>query len=256
MHKIILLISLFILQNLFGQDDFEKIKLHLQSFDYVQELKSLRGKKFGSFETLVITDLLKRKLDFGYEHHRYILLPVSGNELRLNILVKNDSIIHGWLSYFNSVKKRHSHISEFKSDPIVVEDYVHRHNKFYKSKLGVIDFQEQLIEEYLVGFGCGYTGRDTSPKTKESMGWVKQRKKHKLNGNLISFSPELQTLGAMGLMSLNKLNDEQNRIIQHLLQRNSVINSCLADIYGMGETFSERINRNNNKTLKTLFNIK
>jgi len=70
---------------------------------------------------------------------------------------------------------------------------------------------------------------------------VKRKNRKELNKYLTSFSPELQTLGTIGLLKIGKITAEEKHFIDHLKNRNSVIFSCSGCLYGIGETFNERI---------------
>ena len=103
------------------------------------------------------------------------------------------------------------------------------------------DFEEQILAEYTVGFGCGIVGMDVSNESKKALRFAKNNNRKALKKYLTSFSPELQTLGTIGLFKISKLSNEQKRIIGHLKNRNSVIFSCSGCLYGIGETYNERI---------------
>ncbi|PWL39873.1 hypothetical protein DKG77_03315 [Flagellimonas aquimarina] len=239
MKKAFFLLSLITVQYAVGQDDFNQVKEYVGKLVRVKEVSTLKNMKFGSFETLVVTDLVERKLDFGYLHQRYLMLPVIVEELRVNMISRNDTIVHGWISEYNPRQKKHFGIQAFKNSSLFLNEYVLKHNELYKSNLTVEDFEEQMVTEYLVGFGCGFTGIDISQKTRESMRFVRKKKKRQLSRFLTSFSPELQTLGALGLFKLGKVGTEQMRIISHLKKRNSTINSCSGCIYGFGERLEQ-----------------
>jgi C4-type Zn-finger protein len=71
--------------------------------------------------------------------------------------------------------------------------------------------------------------------------YVEKGKVNKLNKLLTSFSSELQTIGAIGLIMEDELNERQKTIIPHLKDRNSQIYSCGVCSYRYNEPFSHRI---------------
>ena len=242
MRTLTLILLLFFIQSVQGQDNIAELKSHLETIERTDSLKdNIKKAKFKELYVLTVFVDLERKIDFGYKHHRYHVMPALGEDLKLNFISKDGLIVHGWISEYDSNKKRHLELETFRDSPNFTEQYVSRHNEFYRSNLNFADFEEQLQKEYVVGFGCGSTGQEISKESKAILKYVKGENSTKLNAFLASFSPELQTLGAIGLLRIGNPNEEQTRIIQHLMQRNSVIFSCMGCLYGVGETFNERI---------------
>nr|WP_299386721.1 hypothetical protein [Allomuricauda sp.] len=227
-----------------GQDMVTELQHFLHDVESLDQLKSIKKAKFDSFDLLVFVDLIERDIDFDYRHHRFLILPVYGPHVHLN-LISRDGIIEGaWL--WERIPTYHGFITGNVvllggASKNVLDEYIFKHNQLYETKLSSQDMISQLSNLYEVGYDCGLRGTWASKKTREAMTYVAKKRKKELNKLLTSISPELQTLGALGLLSIDKLNKTQTRIIIHLTQRNSVINSCKGEQSGFGERFADRV---------------
>ena len=76
------------------------------------------------------------------------------------------------------------------------------------------------MSEYTVGFGCGELGNYINPISKKTLRLIKKKDIIELNEMLTSINPELQTLGAIGLIRINKLTIKQLEIIEELKNKN------------------------------------
>ena len=240
MRNYFIILTILLAQILNAQDNISDMKSFVYTIENVEQLSNLKAVKFESLSIITTFDELKRKIDFGYEHHRILIMSWNG-ELKLNIISRDQKIKIVWLSEFNSSKEMHSNILTIVKDSIFLENYISKHNKFYQTKLTHSDFKNQTLEEIVVGFGCGEVGLDIPKESQRTLRLAKKRNRKELNKYLTSFSLELQTLGAIGLLKIGKLSNEQKLIIEHLKKRNSVIYSCSGCLYGIGETFSELI---------------
>jgi len=241
MRKTFIFIALILTQFLNGQNNIEELKSYLSNIDNVESISTIKTTKFKTLSILTTFDELTRKIDFGYEHHRILVMPNPGLDIKINLISKNGEIVFGWISEYKLSKEKHINISTFKNNPEFLKSYVQKHNDFYKTKLNESDLKEQILSEYVVGFGCGEVGLDIPIESKKALRLTKNKNTKALNKYLTSFSPELQTLGAIGLLKNGKLNEEQKKIIEHLKNVNSVIYSCSGCLYGLGETFKESI---------------
>ena len=146
-----------------------------------------------------------------------------------------------WISEFDPVKDKQLKVLTVIKNSEFLDNYVTKHNEFYNTNLTDVDLQNQIIADYVVGFGCGEAGIDVPKESRRMLKLTKRKNKRELNKYLTSFSPELQTLGAIGLLEINQLTDQQTKIINHLKSINPVIFSCSGCLYGLGETFNERL---------------
>ena len=242
MRTILTILLLIFIQSTYGQNNVVELKSFMGG---KERTKSIKEKiKKANFNTLDVIDVyveLDREIDFDYRHHRIRIMPAKGWDLKLNFLSNKGVIKHGWISEYKSDNEKHMNLELFKAVPEILNEYISKHHKFYQVNLNEADFEEQVLAEYVVGFGCGFSGEQISKESKATLRYSDNKNIKKLNDYLTSFSPELQTLGAIGLFKIGKLNDSQNKIISHLKSRNSEINSCAGCIYGFGETFNDRI---------------
>lgn len=240
MKKLLLLLILLISQLINGQSYFNEIKNFVSQLEIADSLKhKLKNNDFKELEILDVFYELKRKIDFEYSQHRILILHFSGGDLQLDLLSKDDKIIIGWISTLDS-NDEYLKIEYFKSDEAILE-YLNKHNKFYDTDYDITDFREQLLAKYTVGYGCGIAGDHIPKEVKKAERWYKLRRKKKLRKYLTSINPEKQTLGAIGILKFNRQNEFEKKIINHLKNRNSMINSCSGCIYGIEKSFQEII---------------
>ncbi|WP_417887976.1 hypothetical protein [Zunongwangia sp.] len=242
MRILITILSFIFIQTLTAQNNVAELKSFLETLEKTDSIK--QKIKEAHFQNLEILDLyieLERKIDFGYMQYRILVMPISGWDLKLNFISKDGIIKYGLISEYKYNEEKHLNIKNFSRSPDILRQYTSKHNKYYDTNLDQPDFIEQLLKEYVVGFGCGFSGKQISKESKKSIRYAKKRNFKKLNELLTSFSPELQTLGVIGILKIGKITDLQKKIIQHLKKRNSVIYSCSGCLYGIGETFNKRI---------------
>lgn len=235
------ILTLFIFQSIKGQNNLKDLKNYIEKTENVSKLSKLKTVKFDSLSILTTFNELERQIDFGFEHHRILVMPYSGWELKLNLISKNGKIQIAWISEFDSSKEKHMKTLTTTKNSDFLKEYIQNHNHFYKTELTESDFEKQILNEYVVGFGCSIDGLYIPKESKKMLKFVKKKNRKELNKYLTSFSPELQTLGTIGLLKIGKLTKEQKSIINHLKIKNSVIFSCSGCLYGIGETFSQRI---------------
>ena len=242
--KIKFLLIIFFFASYFCQAQTELIELSdfVKDLNDVEKLKNIRGKNLKSFYILYSQVEIERDLDFDYKHLRILVVPSPGEDFIINIIHKNGVILIGNVSIQTVSRER-----KIKSDFYFIENssfvkqYVDKHNLKYDSNQKEQDFYDFLMSEYTVGFGCGDLGNYINPISKETLRLIKKKNIAKLNEMLISINPELQTLGAIGLIRINKLTVKQQEIIAELKKKNSVIFSCGGCVFNFGETFSERL---------------
>lgn len=182
-----------------------------------------------------------RNVDFNFKHHRIAIGTDFDTKYKVNFLSKNGKIVVGWISTFDEYNDEIISTDLFRENTQVLDNYTSLHNSFYQTNLTSSEIVNQITMEYEVALGCGYSGNYVSKASDKMLKYVKRNNKRKLNNFLKSFSPELQTLGAIGLLKLGILNDEQIRIISHLEQRNSTIYSCSGCLSSNDKTFADTI---------------
>ncbi|MCH4824617.1 hypothetical protein ML462_15695 [Gramella lutea] len=230
MKKLFLIFLIAINGNLISQNTLSQTREYLSSLKEVQEISKLKSKKFKDFEIITTFTELDRKIDFGYKHHRILVMPYSGSDLKINFISYNNKIVVGWISE-NSVSKGILNTEYFKSNDSFIEDYITKHNKFYNTNFRKEDFDKEILNEYTVGFGCGMAGTEIPDISEKTLKLIERGSIKKLNSFLRSISPEVQTLGAIGILRIGKINKEQRKIIDHLKMRNSKVYSCSGCIY-------------------------
>ena len=223
---------------------------YLESVNTIHEIKDIKNQCFDSMKIIVLAKEIERNIDFGYVHHRFLVLPSNGPELRINC-ISSDSIIHvGWTSVFRYLNTLHANRASrnfhlFKDSESFFTNYVSKHNTLYDTKLNKENLVYQLTDEPKVGYGCEDNIVFRTPITVKAMEYGKLKKKRKLRAFLKSFSPELQLLGAVELKKLGKLKNKEVQIIEHLKTRNSKINSCDGTALGIEENFENLFERFN-----------
>ena len=241
MRNLSIILTLILIQSVNGQTNVSELKSLLMKIETTDSIKEkIKKAHFKNLDVIEVFNELERDMDFGFIHHRIEVMHWRG-DLQLNLLSKNGLIKYGWISEDKSAYKKKLGPQLFKDDTDVLNEYISKHNEYYESNLDSADFEEQLLTEYVVGFGCGFSGGEISRESKAILRYVDNRNIKKLNNYLTSFSPELQTLGTIGFLKIGELNKHQKKIINHLKNRDSKINSCAGCIYGFGETFNERI---------------
>ena len=238
MKKLFLILLIAINGNLISQNTLSQTKDYLSSLKEVQEISNLKSKKFKDFEIITTFTELDRKIDFGYKHHRILIMPYSGSELKINFISYNDNIVVGWISE-NSVSKGIFNTEYFRSNDSIIDDYIKKHNKLYRTNFSKEDFEKEILKEYTIGFGCGMAGTEIPDISEKTLKLIDRENIKKLDSFLRSISPELQTLGAIGILRIGKINKEQRKIIDHLRTRNSKVYSCSGCIYDGERKFIE-----------------
>ena len=246
--KIKFLLIIFLFASYFCQAQTELIELSdfVKDLNDVEKLKNIRGKNLKSFYILYSQVEIERDLDFDYKHLRILVVPSPGEDFIINIIHKNGVILIGNVSIQTiSINREIKSDYYFKENSIFIKQYVEKHNQKYGSHQIEHDFYDFLMSGYIVGFGCGESGNYINPISKETLRLIKKKNIAKLNEMLTSINPELQTLGAIGLIRINKLTVKQQEIIAELKKKNSVIFSCGGCVFNFGETFSERLELEN-----------
>ena len=246
MNKFPFILFLFIFQITFGQSNLDDLKKYMEHIENVSELSNIKNKKFEVLSVFLIQNEIERSIDFGFKHHRILVEPDQGYDIKLNLISRNGKIQIAWISEYDSYKEGNLNTMTLIKNPDFLIQYVQNHNKLYQTKLTEQDFINQTLKEYVVGFGCGITASNIPKQAKKMLKFVKHKNRKMLQEYLTSFSPELQTLGAIGLIRLGNLSPLQKNIIEHFKKRNSVISTCAGCLYGLNEKFTKVIKQNIN----------
>lgn len=243
MKKVVSILFVFFLTYISqGQNQLNELSNFIRETNSIENLKTIRNKNLKSFYINHVTVDIERKIDFELNHLRITVHPIPGEFYVINIIHRNDSIIIGNVSEqtFENNRKIKSNLF-FKENDKIVRDYINKHNIFYGSNQTDKDFYDTLMFEHRIGFSCGETGKEITPISKKTLRYIKNKNFKKLNDLLFSMNPEFQSLGAFGLLKLNKLNNDQLKIIEHLKERNSTLFSCSGCLNNFGEKFSDFI---------------
>ncbi|MGJ8684847.1 MAG: hypothetical protein ACSHWW_09490 [Nonlabens sp.] len=221
-----------------AQLKFEELKQKISTYETVQEFDSLITSKYmKDMNALLVYYEFKRPVDSGYQQNRITI----DDYIKINFISKNGKLMFGWISKFDSNNKKIKHTEEIKPAENKIKAYIKIHNSLYNSELTEKDLKTQILAEYVVGFGCGYSGNYISEESSKMMKYVKRKDISNLHDWLTAFSPELQTLGAIGLMQLGEINETQSQIIKGLKTRNTTISNCMGCTYSNDTEFKKLI---------------
>ncbi len=241
MKNLFIILLLSNLYNVYSQTGFDGLNNNIQNKKTIIELSKLKSEKFESLSILTIQNEVERKIDFGFIHHRILVITHNDGDFRVDIISENNIIKFGLISVLSWKDEQPEKYKIINHSDSFIKNYLKKHNIFYKSDLKEEDFIEQLNNEYIIGFGCGIVGMDIPKKSELFKKYIKQKNRKRLNNWLRSFSPELQTLGAMGIVELKSISEDELRVMEHLNKRNTSINTCMGCLYGFQETFNNRV---------------
>jgi hypothetical protein len=221
-----------------AQLKFEELKQKISAFETVQEFDSLITSKYiKERNAFLVYYEFKRPVDSGYQQNRITI----DDYIKINFLSKNGKLMFGWISKFDSYNEKIKHTEEIKPAENKIKSYIKIHNSLYNSQLTEKELKTQILAEYVVGFGCGYSGSSISDESSKMMKYVKRKDIESLNKWLTAFSPELQALGTIGLIQLGEINETQSQIIERLKTRNTTISNCMGCTYLYDTEFNKLI---------------
>ena len=165
MKTLSIILTLIFIQSVNGQNNVYELKSLLEKIERTDSIKQkIKTAHFKNLDVIEVFNELEREIDFGFIHHRMEIMHWKG-ELKLNFLSENGLIKYGWISDGKSTSKKKLAPEIFKGVPDFLSEYVSKHNNYYGSNLDAADFVEQMLTEYIVGFGCGFNGREISKES-------------------------------------------------------------------------------------------
>ncbi|WP_284650923.1 hypothetical protein [Flavobacterium terrisoli] len=241
-NRIILVVFLlFSINVIFSQNSYQRVSHEMNEIfkDYKNfSLDVVLNHDFKSDYKVIKKDtklIFDRNLDFGY-HNKRMLITINNygqapsdraNNFGyiVDLVVKNDSII----AFLNL--KNYAPDSQIYYDEVKVQRYVNLHDKFYQTKTTVKDFISSFEKQTTYGFFCGYSPIDYGVPTHEGLFFDKAENRKTFFDWLKSYDLGLQANGVTALEFLrdNKkvvLTGEENRIINSIRTRNTIINVC------------------------------
>ncbi len=121
-------------------------------------------------------------------------------------------------------------------DTTFMKTYLKQHNSFYKVSLSLQSMEKQLLRNKVLVLAMGNDGRGFTREILQIYDYAKQNQRESLHQYLKSCNIEEQAMGAMGLLAIKKsgynLTKEEEDIIEHLLNRNSLIEGEIACVGG------------------------
>jgi hypothetical protein len=217
-----LIILIFISNNIaWSQDKFINLVNKISQYDNLSEIDSLLTKPKSNSTAVYSYRQFNRDIGQGFYQNRFYL----SNDFVLNILSENGISKFGWLS---EVKREKNVRTErlYHSEEEILR-FIKSHNEKYHSSFTLLDLEKQMVTEYKVAIDCGIKGRSKSKEAKRMLKFIKRKNKDKLNEFLVSFAPELRTLGIIGLLKLGKLSEKQESIIENLYEMDAIVSYCI-----------------------------
>ena len=244
MKKVFLILFISNFTNLFCQNsDFEKAKSEFEQFIFSSDstkIQNIKTEKFENiFEINKFNQTVSRDVEFGLRELIFNITFVYRSE---NTLKYPQAEIHHF--YYNGnpignliIYKGKDKLSsrKFRSE---FQIYLNSHNDFYKTNFSLTDFINDLTNKQIYGDGCGYEMTRVNkideiklrnPENAEKyVEWMK------------SFNLEKQMWGYNQIQYLIKnnlieLEPEEEKIYNHIQQRNAIIETCSGCTFGIFE---------------------
>lgn len=237
-----LLISLFSFSQNTLDEELQAYFSNYKNFDF-EEFKTIRFKHLrvkNESPRDRYTARVSRDLDFGVCETRYelILHHNKGNrysEYYLNVFSK-DSIVIGIISMSSYPDGFTSYFDEDE-----INDYISKHDSLYGTNTSKEEFIADLKEGAPYGYSCGNVWHDTPQKY--GLKFNDFNNIDTFRKWLRSYKPEMQTYGVDALSYLYKdleakatddeLTTQDKELIQHIKNRNSLLECCAGDIFGI-----------------------
>lgn len=244
MKKVFLILFISTFTNIFCQNsDFEKAKSEFEQFIFSSDstkIQNIKTEKFENiFEINKFNQTVSRDVEFGLRELIFNITFVYRSE---NTLKYSQAEIHHF--YYNGnpignliiyAGKDKLSSRKFRSE---FQIYLNSHNDFYKTNFSLTDFINDLTNKQIYGDGCSYEMTRVKKiygiklrnpeNTEKYVEWMK------------SFNLEKQMWGYDQIQYLLKnnfikLEPEEEKIYNHILQRNAIIETCSGCTFGIFE---------------------
>ena len=201
--------------------EFNLDSLKNKKFKHVKEINSLTG----GFQ-------FERQRDAGVTESIYNITIdfaegkwMKYKEYNVHIFSKNDSIF-GLINY-DQYREKTNYYFDFGK----LKAYLEYHNEFYQSELTITDFVNQILDDHIYGYVCGYAPVVYDVPRYNDLKFDKKKNISEFRNWIKSFNPELQTYGIDALEYLDKnkgikLTELDKKLISNIKKRNSILNTC------------------------------
>ncbi len=173
-----------------------------------------------------------QEMDFDTYFISESLYSSNDWKVRLNYIVKENRLGYGTVSSIDSSYINLINETRFFRDDEFLQEYVRKHNDFYKSNYTVSKMLKEIFEEnYPIEIGCGNGSKRYGQREIDLFKAISQNDSQHIIDRLKSVNPELQTLGVIGLMKLIERgyvpSVEIVEINDYINNRNSLISACV-----------------------------
>lgn len=254
MKSLKLLCSILILavNSVLAADPVAQVLTDITSCKTLTEYKAFKQKYY----VIRKTDHLERDLDFGYQQvihdFNFTYSGSSSQPFQVFLLVKNDSIVFGKVYLLGDSwrKKVVEKDTSFSVNHLLLNQYIHDHNALYNTNLSLKRFEEDITSDYFYSFACGDASTTGPKESAKVLSWIEFENKQALNKWLRSANCELQAYAINGLLRIKKnggqLTSDEERVIQHILNRNSLIVHCAGCLIGLVEPIQQLLHQGSN----------
>ena len=248
MKRIFILLFISIFSNLFCQNsDFEKAKSEFEKFIFSADSTKIQNIKNQKFENIIGIEnyyhRITRSIDFKLSESIYELrfsYPfekryVRGRGVKIHFYYfsgKQIGIIIDYDQYKNELKKVSS---KFEYN---IQKFIDKHNSFYKTKFSINEFINDSLLNTVYGDYCGYSGEKYLTQYEIELENIENSDKYV--EWMKSFNLEKQMWGYNQIQYLIKTNlielePEEEKIYNHIQQRNAIIETCSGCTFGIFE---------------------
>ncbi len=216
----------------------------INSMDYFSNLENVNQiqidslVKEGICYNKYIPSRVKRKVDFGFEEWSFRLYSKLALYDYQDIILfsKDGEIVLGLLGEIDIDNKDNCEYKVFKKEAKLLHEYINKHNEFYSVSLTEKNFLKDITRRITIG------GKYTYEKeTEEMFDYVETKNRGALHKMMTSFSFELQTLGAIGIMEIGDLTKKEQKLIEYISNRESKMNNlegCILEQLTFKEIYS------------------
>ena len=244
MRKIFLILFINVFTNLFCQNsDYEKVKSEFEQFIFSADstkIQNIKTEKFENiFEIKQFNQTVSRDVEFGLRELIFNITFVyrSENTLKypqaeIHHFYYNEKTIGNLIIYAGKDKLSSR---KFRSE---FQIYLNSHNDFYKTNFSLTDYINDLTNKQTYGDYCGY--EMTRVKKIDGIKLRNPENAEKYVEWMKSFNLEKQMWGYDQIQYLLKnnlieLEPEEEKIYNHIQQRNAIIETCSGCTFGIFE---------------------